>query len=695
MVQTEQTPLVSVEASHDDRRLPGFWSGLGARLPLLTFLAVEVAMFVRVLVLAPNKWFAYDEWEFLAGRTAGSTQSLFRPTIGHWVTLPILVYRGLYQLFGLRTYLPYELVLVVLHLTAAALLFAVMRRAGVGPWIATVAASLFALFGAGWQDITWAFQIDFVGALVLGLAQLLLADHDGRIDRRDWLGLLAGAAALMCSGVGVIMALVVGLATLGRRGWRVALFHTVPLAAVYLGWWLGYARTYEGSRGSSDLGMLARWSWIGYRTAFEAMGQFTVVGILLAVILAVGLAVAVASYDLAKLRTRVSASAALLVGAIVFVVAAGWQRQVFHEFKLDHAADSQYSYIFVAMALPALAVAVNAIGRRWRFLLPVALVPLLIGIPGNVQALSSKPTGLFQTQAEVTYRQTMVALASVPVAHQVPRSTPVYDMTSLFAPSPPPLDVTLGWLLDQKAAGRLPSSGPLDPRLEADATLSLALKQSQGTSGSAPITTSGSPTAQPVQSTTPAAPTSSPPLVRIENSAKVGPILVDTFGRTLYTLTNGLSPIPCEGACGGIWHPLLAPPGTAAPAGGPGVSGLGRTASGAGVTDWGFPLFVYSGDKTPGQASGDGIKSFGGTWHVIKAQAPKTCSTLVTPTTKVLQKGQSIEISGYGLGVINQFGHVQSDEVIFYPTKGNTLSVLAGPLTVQLLPVGSKTTVCL
>ena len=73
-------------------------------------------------------------------------------------------------------------------------------------------------FGAGAENILVAFQITFVGALVFGLTQLLLADHDGPLDRRDWLGLLAGFAGLLCSGVAITMTVVVGLAVLLRRG---------------------------------------------------------------------------------------------------------------------------------------------------------------------------------------------------------------------------------------------------------------------------------------------------------------------------------------------------------------------------------------------------------------------------------------------------------------------------------------------
>ena len=73
---------------------------------------------------------------------------------------------------------------------------------------------MFVLFGAGEEGILFAAHIGFVGALVLGLTQLLLADHDGSLDRRDYLGLLAGFAGVMCSGVAVSMTNVVGLAML-------------------------------------------------------------------------------------------------------------------------------------------------------------------------------------------------------------------------------------------------------------------------------------------------------------------------------------------------------------------------------------------------------------------------------------------------------------------------------------------------
>jgi hypothetical protein len=136
------------------------------------------------------------------------------------VTLPVLAYRGIWTVFGLR-YLPYQVLAVALHLTAAVLLRVIMRRAGVGPWLSTATAAVFEFFGAGAENILVAFQIAFVGALVFGLTHLILADHDGPLDRRDGFGLLAGFCGLMCSSVAISMVVAVGIAVLLRRGRRV------------------------------------------------------------------------------------------------------------------------------------------------------------------------------------------------------------------------------------------------------------------------------------------------------------------------------------------------------------------------------------------------------------------------------------------------------------------------------------------
>ena len=54
-----------------------------------------------------RQWFIADEWAFLADRDGGDLGDLLRPQNEHWSTIPILVYRGLWHVVGLRSYVPY------------------------------------------------------------------------------------------------------------------------------------------------------------------------------------------------------------------------------------------------------------------------------------------------------------------------------------------------------------------------------------------------------------------------------------------------------------------------------------------------------------------------------------------------------------------------------------------------------------
>ena len=55
----------------------------------------------------------------LAALQPGNLGGLFRPHNEHWSTLPILAFRLLWQLFGLRTYVLYLALVVTLHLLVA------------------------------------------------------------------------------------------------------------------------------------------------------------------------------------------------------------------------------------------------------------------------------------------------------------------------------------------------------------------------------------------------------------------------------------------------------------------------------------------------------------------------------------------------------------------------------------------------
>jgi predicted lipoprotein with Yx(FWY)xxD motif len=101
----------------------------------------------------------------------------------------------------------------------------------------------------------------------------------------------------------------------------------------------------------------------------------------------------------------------------------------------------------------------------------------------------------------------------------------------------------------------------------------------------------------------------------------VGTLLVDSKGKTLYTLTDAGKALPCTGDCLTFWPPLNA---TGTPKGAKGVTGLALVSGGKQVTADGLPLYRYSGDAKKGQANGEGVSSFGGVWHAVTTDASPT-----------------------------------------------------------------------
>ena len=432
---------------------------------------VVIAAIPLYLVLGRHAWFGGDDWDFLADRSATSLHDLFRPHNVHWTTLPILVYRALFNVFGIRHYTVFQLPVLLLHLTAAVLLWLIIRRLGVRSWIATLVSSVFVLFGAGYQDIIYDFQITYNGALVFGLAQLLIADHEGPVDRRDYLAIACGLLGLMCVGLAVTMVFVVGLAMLLRRGWRVALLQTLPAVATYGAWWTAIGRhTYDAP--TSSVTETVQFAWRAITGTFENVGPLPATGAFLMLVIALGLVVAwnQGSSDRTTKAPRLAVPLAMLAGVVVFTVIAGYGRVAL--FDVDTAAFSRYWHIILALSLPALAVAIDAVTNLWRWAAVVIGAVMVIGIPTNLRTVSDATFG---------NQDLIIAMANVPLARKVPEGDVPDRRDAKF--------ITVRWLLENVDNGRIPTSHPTGAAA-ANATISLSLNQDKaGTPSSCRLVT--------------------------------------------------------------------------------------------------------------------------------------------------------------------------------------------------------------
>jgi predicted lipoprotein with Yx(FWY)xxD motif len=104
-------------------------------------------------------------------------------------------------------------------------------------------------------------------------------------------------------------------------------------------------------------------------------------------------------------------------------------------------------------------------------------------------------------------------------------------------------------------------------------------------------------------------------VVASAKKAKVGSVLVDARGRTLYRFTAEAQGLPvCTGACVGTWSPALAATASGLPKH---VATVKRPDGGKlQLTYDGHPLYRYTGDRSKGDANGEGV---GGQWYVVKA----------------------------------------------------------------------------
>ena len=127
----------------------------------------------------------------------------------------------------------------------------------------------------------------------------------------------------------------------------------------------------------------------------------------------------------------------------------------------------------------------------------------------------------------------------------------------------------------------------------------------------------------------------------------LGTILVDSQGRTLYLFAKDSgTKSACSGACATNWPPLRD---SGKPTAGTGLTAslLGTTPRSDGnpqVTFNGHPLYTFVMDQKAGDANGQGVTAFGGSWFTLDS-AGNQVTAAAAPTTTTSGSGGG---GGYG-----------------------------------------------
>ena len=193
------------------------------------------------IAVALNLWetrgqtFFSDEWGRLMFYNGGGLETLLRGHSGHLVALHALLYKGLLEVFGADSYLPFR-VTEALLVGGNGLLFYALARTRAEPWPCLLASLVLLFLGSAFEVLATPYGIVILLPVFFGLAALVCLERFP--DEADLLACLLLIAAVASQSVG--LAFVVGAAVvLVQQDGRAALARAWVVLApgvLYVAW---------------------------------------------------------------------------------------------------------------------------------------------------------------------------------------------------------------------------------------------------------------------------------------------------------------------------------------------------------------------------------------------------------------------------------------------------------------------------
>lgn len=398
------------------------------------FAILALTSFVVIMWLGLGMTFFADEWSYIEGRSLADPATWWRPHNEHWTTLSILVYRLMIETIGIGSYVPYLAVAVGIHVAVCVLVYRLLERSS-GPLVALIGGTIVLFFGSGFEDVYWAFQMNYNASLALGLAALVITDGPATLRRAALVAILL-LAALASSGFGIIMSFGVGLEWLVVRRWRRFTPILMIPAGLFLVWFLLAGRVGLDTFGvpltlesASDV---PRSVMRGLGNGFGAITGLPSVGfIVLAAVLAAGTTVAA--------RRGLAPRAITLMLAVALQYAlTGFARAQLYNGTVDYTDYTRYTYISGILALVVLGIVVGVVelpraGRRRLATIAVLGSWAAVGLVTNIGMLVYGRE-LFLDRADMTR-----ALATAALAPDRPPGVEL-DRSLVLVPSPRSLE---------------------------------------------------------------------------------------------------------------------------------------------------------------------------------------------------------------------------------------------------------------
>ena len=356
---------------------------------------VAIISFALSLWINRHTWFIGDDFAILTDRYFAASdgnwsQALLLPHNDHLVALPILVFIGLGNVFGLDNHLVYMLPAIFMHIAILLAVAIILKKRCASTLTALSAVCCVAFMSAGYEVLMMATNMAHVAPIFLGLYQLILVDHDGDISKRDIVATLLGVIAVICAGTSIPLIVMIALFLVLQRQYKRAVLIAVPPAALWLMWFVEYGTLNHGVKGDTQYTtfnkteQIAQYVIKGLQGSLEAISHIGGSSTFLIVLCFLGL------YKKSIMSRAILMPFCMAVGSVLFYSITGFSRVTF-----DEPTSGRYVYLGAIFIIPLVFIGIESlleqVPSRHIFTIAATVWISAMGIIGFLAATESSP----------------------------------------------------------------------------------------------------------------------------------------------------------------------------------------------------------------------------------------------------------------------------------------------------------------
>jgi len=199
-----------------------------------------------IFFIGRNQWFFYDDFDFVSNnRISGSfISALLMPHNEHTALVPFVLFRLIYMLFGLSSYMPYFAINIIVLTITFYVLYLFARSLKISSRIAFFGIVFLSFTPAYYENIFWAFQVGLSLSACFGFISLGLISASNRFNKYNKI-LVFGALmiSVFSSSLGLIFILMSIILILLNRSWKSYIASVVLPLTIWILWTVNFSST--------------------------------------------------------------------------------------------------------------------------------------------------------------------------------------------------------------------------------------------------------------------------------------------------------------------------------------------------------------------------------------------------------------------------------------------------------------------